>query len=183
MALVMTDEVARRSMPWHAFLALREDRRVEYSEGVAIVNPPPTFAHQEICQRLRDVLKSSLGDHSVVAVATGWVNASINWTRIPDLMVLAKAPAGGDVVTAPPAVAIEVLSTNRRDDLVAKSVEYHREGAEQYWIVDPRDRLIDVYVRSASAWRHALRLSDEQPFAAVSTSIGDVTLRIRDVLD
>ena len=182
MALVATNDVVERPMLWHEFLELSDGERAEYSEGVAIMTPPPTFEHQEICQRLRDALKSSLGADAVVAVATGWVQPNIGWTRIPDLMVLTHAPAGGDVVTSPPAVVIEVLSSNRRDDLVAKSVEYHREGAEQYWVVDPRDRAIDIFVRAAAAWRHVHRLSDDTPSATVSTTVGDVTLRLADIL-
>ena len=182
MALVATVDSVERPMSWDAFLALPGGARAEYSEGVAIVTPPPTFEHQEICQRLREALKSRLGSDTVVAVATGWVRPSISWTRIPDLMVLTHAPAGGDVVTNPPAVVIEVLSSNRRDDLVAKSVEYHREGAEQYWIVDPRDRVIDVFSRAASAWRRIHRLSDNDPTVIVSTRVGDVTLQLAEIL-
>ena len=85
-------------------------------------------------------------------------------------------------MTSPPTVVIEVLASNRRDDLVAKSVEYHREGADQYWIVDPRDRVIDVYSRAASAWRHLHRLSDNAPTAIVSTPVGDVTLQLAEML-
>ena len=182
MALVAPVAVVERPMSWRNFLELPDSKRAEYSEGVAITTPPPTFEHQEICQRIRDALKSDLGADTVVAVATGWVQPGAGWTRIPDLMVLTQAPVGGDVVTSPPAVVIEVLSSNRRDDLVAKSVEYHREGAEQYWIVDPRDRVIDIYARAASAWRHTHRLSDDTPSATISTAVGDVTLRLIDIL-
>ncbi len=182
MALVATVVADQRPMSWGEFLARPDGERAEYSEGVAIMSPPPTFEHQEICQRLRDVLKSCLGTDSVVAVATGWVHASANWARIPDLMVLPSPPAGGDVVTDPPFVVIEVLSSNRRDDLVTKSVEYHREGAGQYWVVDPRERAIDVYAHATSAWRRVHRLTDAAPSATVSTPAGDVTLQLADIL-
>ena len=61
----------------------------------------------------------------------------------PDLIVLADVPPG-DVVTTEPLVVVEVLSSNRSDDLVRKSTEYLAAGAGQYWIVDPRDRVMDV---------------------------------------
>ena len=94
MALVATVESVERPMSWNEFLALPGGYRAEYSEGVAIVTPPSTFEHQEICQRLREALKSRLGTDTVMAVATGWVRPSINRTRIPDLMVLTEAPQG-----------------------------------------------------------------------------------------
>ena len=181
MAIVPAADVNRQPMSWSEFLARPDSDRVEYSEGLAIMNPPPTFAHQEICLRTRDALMAGLGPDAVVAVATGWVNARISWTRIPDLMLLTGAPAGEDIVTSPPIVVVEVLSTNRRDDLVIKWVEYHREGAGQYWIVDPRDRVIDVYTRASTTWRHVTRLSDDAPSAILYTSVGDMTLRITDI--
>ena len=90
--------VPPRPMSWPAFLVLPDGDRVEFSQGHAIVSPPPTFAHQEICQRLRDILRSGLGADTVVAVATGWVDHDAHWTRIPDLMVLSEAPPDGNVV-------------------------------------------------------------------------------------
>ena len=47
------------------------------------------------------------------------------------------APAAGD--------GEERLSTNRRDDLVAKHYRYGKWGAESYWIVDRRDHQVLTY--------------------------------------
>jgi Putative restriction endonuclease len=48
---------AGRPMSWDQYLALPDDVRAEYSDEKVCVSPPP-FAHQEICQRLRDVIKT-----------------------------------------------------------------------------------------------------------------------------
>src|SRR5660398_207488 len=77
-------------------------------------------------------------------------------------MVLTEAPSG-DVVTTAPTVVIEVLSTNRTDDLVRKSTEYLGAGVRQYWIVDPRDRVLDVFELAASGWERIAQLSDDAP--------------------
>src|SRR5664280_3392918 len=45
-------------MSWEQFLEIPDDERAEYVDGKAFVSPPPGFAHQETCQRLRDVLKA-----------------------------------------------------------------------------------------------------------------------------
>jgi hypothetical protein len=67
--------------------------RAEYSDGKAYVTPPPTFAHQEICQRLRDVIKTQLGRSVVVAVGVAWqLPGDRQRLRVPDLMVLADVP-------------------------------------------------------------------------------------------
>lgn len=182
MAVTAPADVPGRPMSWSAFLSLPDSDRVEFAQGRAVVSPPPTFAHQEICQRLRDALRSGLGAGTVVAVATGWVDAAVQWTRIPDLMVLERAPADGDVVTEPPLVVVEVLSSNRRSDLVTKAVEYHREGAGQYWVVDPCDQVIDVFVRAPAAWQPVHRLTSAAPAAEVDVGGRRFTLRLPDIL-
>lgn len=58
------------------------------------------------------------------------------------------APLGGDPddpFIGVPHLVVEVLSSNRRDDLVAKLNRYAAWGAPSYWIVDPRDRIIRTY--------------------------------------
>jgi Uma2 family endonuclease len=172
-----------RPMSWEQFLALPDEARAEYSDGKAYVPPPPTFAHQEVCQRLRDVIKTQLGPSVVVAVGVAWqLPGDRQRLRVPDLMVLADVPPG-DVVTTAPLVVVEVLSSNRSDDLVRKSTEYLAAGVGQYWIVDHRDRVIDVFQHAASGWDLVARLSDDVPTAAVMVpSYGDVQLSLHEVL-
>ncbi len=45
-------------------------------------------------------------------------------------------------MTSTPHLVVEILSSNRRDDLVGKLNRYAQWGAPAYWIVDPRDHVI-----------------------------------------
>jgi Uma2 family endonuclease len=97
-------------------------------------------------------------------------------------MVLTEAPSG-DVVTTAPAVVIEVLSTNQTDDLVRKFTEYLGAGVRQYWIVDPRDRVLDVFELAASGWERIAQLSDDVPTAtATIPSYGAIELSLECIL-
>ena len=76
---------------------------------------------------------------------------------------------------------IEVLSTNRTDDLVRKSTEYLAAGARQYWIVAPRDRVVEVFELSGSGMGAdcPVKLSDDALEATVkvpSYGVIEVTL-------
>jgi Uma2 family endonuclease len=119
----------------------------------------------------------------VVAVGVGWqLPGDRQRLRVPDLMVLADVPPG-DVVTTAPLVVVEVLSTNRSDDLVRKSTEYLAAGVGQYWIVDPSDRVVDVFRHTASGWDLVARLSDDVSAATVPVpSYGAVQLSLHEVL-
>ena len=63
--------------------------------------------------------------------------------RHPDVCVIDKTLWNSDVsaysaLTEPFALAVEVASTNWRDDYIDKLDEYRRVGIREYWIVDDR---------------------------------------------
>ena len=59
-------------MTWREFLDLPDDLRAEYVDGKALVHPPPSYTHQTICLRLRDLLFGRLGTQAIIAFAVGW---------------------------------------------------------------------------------------------------------------
>ena len=171
-----------RRMTYEQFWELPDDLRAEYVDGEAIVNPPPSFRHQEICARLHRLLTGQLSAGAVVALAVGWQLVEKRRLRIPDVVVLESRPSG-DIVIEPPLVAVEVLSTNRSNDLVRKATEYLDAGAGQYWIVDPRERVIDVFVRGEGGWDQVARIDANAPTASVAVDpFGHVTLSLDDLL-
>jgi len=155
-----------RPMSWEQYWELPDELRAEYVDGLVYVNPPATFRHQELCQRLRDVATAAFGDRCLVAVAVGWrLPTQRRILRIPDLMLLTAKPEG-DVVTGPVPVAVEVLSTKRAYDLVLKAGEYLEAGAGQYWVADPADRSFAAFGRDGAEWAKIAELDDETPSAS-----------------
>jgi Uma2 family endonuclease len=172
---------SRQRMTWEQYWELPEDLHAEFSDGEVLVNPAPSFRHQEICGRLVAVLSHDLPD-AVVVQSVGWMLIDRRRLRIPDVVVLSGRPVGG-VVTAPPLVAVEVLSTNRRVDLVRKATEYLDAGAGQYWIVDPRDGGLDVFGAGEGGWDTLASLSDTSPTATIEVQpFGQVRLALADIL-
>jgi Uma2 family endonuclease len=99
-------------MSWEQFLDFPNDDRAEYADGKTFVGPPPSFGHQEVRQRLRDLPKAQLGSAAIVGV--GW--------RLPGER---------------PRLRIAEACDGAR--------HYRAAGVRQYWIVDPRDRVLDVF--------------------------------------
>ena len=96
----------------------------------------------------------------------------VGWRRerVPEL------PRGVPVVVRPDWVC-EILSTNRRNDLVKKKRVYHRHQVPHYWIIDPAEETLSVYRWSADGYVEILaaergeRVAAE-PFEAISLEIG-----------
>lgn len=183
MTVVAAVVVPGRRASYAQYLDLPDDLRANYVNGEVLMDPPPSYAHQRICQRLRDLLVATV-PRDLIAVAVGWqLSDDPPHVRIPDVAVLASEPAGS-LITEPPLVAVEVLSTNRTDDLVRKSTEYLRAGVGQYWIIDPRDEVLDVLAGTPAGWESLVRLTRGAPTGSVAIAgFGVVQLSLGDLLD
>jgi Uma2 family endonuclease len=90
---------------------------------------------------------------------------------IPDLVVatnerLSTALAGGRLRAAPE-IVIEILSpgaSNERRDRHVKRSLYAARGADEYWIVDPENRCVELHRRNHAGellFEKTLRQNDE----------------------
>lgn len=178
----VTAPVLGKRASYADYLALADGLRAEYVDGEVLVNPPPSYLHQMICLRLRDLLLAGLPG-ALVVVAAGWQMAADSpQVRIPGVAVLAAEPQGA-LISEAPLVVIEVLSTSRHDDLVRKSGEYLGAGVGQYWVLDPRDQVFDIFGHADHKWALLAHLTRENPTAAVRVAhLGSVTVSLGDIL-
>jgi len=134
------EEIVRVPMPWEDYL-LTDDGPYEYYGGHCVVSPPASMRHAGIARRLDHAVTASLPAGLTLTRDAGWSPPDVRELLSPDLMV---HPPAEDLLwlEEPPALVVEILSSNRRDDLVAKVQRYAAWGAPDYWIVDPRDRVI-----------------------------------------
>lgn len=135
-----------RSLTWEEYQSLPEDPRAEYIDGHLVASPSPSEQHQFIALELVWLIRAALPVTHRVNTAWAWRPGRDEF--IPDVMVYDAdtASAGtGARFTGTPELVVEVLSSNRGDDLVWKSAKYAAAGLPRYWIVDPRDQLITAY--------------------------------------
>ena len=134
--------VSRQRLTWDEYVNLGEHVRAEYIDGCAVVTPSPTREHQAACARLIRVLEADLPVGHEVIGAWSWKPDENEF--IPDVMV---HPTTAENVrfTGTPALVVEVLSTNRGDDLVLKLHRYAQAGLAHYWILDPSNRVLLAY--------------------------------------
>ena len=154
----------RRRMSYEDYQALPATARAEWVDGEVVMNPSPSYKHQQAARRVANLLEQSLRELTVVEAVTVVMGAR---ERIPDVTVITSPPEGAHVTELPLAV-VEVLSPgNRNEDTVVKSPEYLTAGVSQYWLVDPIGRVVEVFENAGTYWRALVRLDDGHPTGAV----------------
>jgi len=126
------------------------NRHIELSEGELIMPPHPTRSHQKAVEELFVRLRTFVQDNELgeVHIAPLPVRLWPGKIREPDVFFVAREHSNriGEQFFGVPNLVIEVTSSStRRTDRVEKLVEYAQAGVEEYWIVDPEDRTIEVF--------------------------------------
>ncbi|MSP63195.1 MAG: Uma2 family endonuclease [Myxococcales bacterium] len=71
----------------------------------------------------------------------------------------------------------EILSTNKRNDLIRKMRVYHQHAVPHYWIVDPERELLTVHRHHPDGYLHVLAAERgervrAEPFEAIELPVG-----------
>jgi Uma2 family endonuclease len=130
--------------------------RYEIIDGELYVSTAPHWGHQRASYVLASSLfnwseASQLGD----AMPTPGLVFPGDQNVIPDLVWISKARLSGGLddaghLTVAPELVVEVLSpgpANEFRDRAVKLSLYSKLGVDEYWIVDWRARLVEVYRR------------------------------------
>jgi Uma2 family endonuclease len=135
-----------------------DGNRYELIDGELHVSSAPGFIHQTVLTRIVLAVGNYLAEHpiGVVVPGVGVIFDEYNGV-IPDLVIasnerIRKALAGGRFRKAPE-VAIEILSpgtSNQRRDRHVKLALYAARGVDEYWIVDPENRSVEIHRRDAA---------------------------------
>lgn len=143
------------------FDELPEDGRWEVSSGRAVLMPFSAPWHQGLSDDIVSSLRRQILDPQrgwVVSAGTVFLpvppgTRSEIQSRIPDIVVSRQRRPKGWPVGSPPEFVIEILSTRRGNvERTEKIDDYARAGIEEYWIVNPIDRDVEIYALSAGEY-------------------------------
>ncbi len=137
------------------FDCLPEEGLWEVVAGRAMLVPASTYQHQKLTTALLIAF-----DRGLKAIRCGRVVPTVNvfipvdpgafnqvQNRIPDLVVSKHEPHENFEAGRPPDLVIEILSTRRGNvERTEKLDDYARAGIGEYWIVNPFDRAVEVYL-------------------------------------
>ena len=144
------------------YMALPDERRVEIIDGYIYDMASPTPLHQILVGALYSLFDECAAGHGyncAVFMAPSDVRlGNDNRTVVqPDVYVVCRKEAESQpsgklktdkygLLLASPDLVIEVLSPSTRSrDMILKYSKYHSSGVKEYWIVDPKNRIVITY--------------------------------------
>jgi Uma2 family endonuclease len=144
-------------------VAEHDTLRVEYLNGDIVMTPARSPHHQIIVTNLllllgHHAMQKGLG--LVLPAPLDVVLAKEAQIAQPDLIFIAKARAPKLVtraaITGAPDLVLEIISpSTARADRKIKPQVYAKHGVAEFWLVDPEDQSVEVFVLDGDTYRVA----------------------------
>lgn len=146
-----------------------DGNRYEILEGELAVTPAPTPPHQNASVNLTRILSQHIKANDLGKLYHAPIYLMLESTSVlqPDLLFVAKTRR--NIITArgiegAPDLVIEILSpTTTRNDRVNKAQIYARHKVPAYWIVDPEQETLEIYLLDADSYRLFAILQGDEP--------------------
>ena len=153
------------------YFALPDEQRVELIDGVFYDMAAPTGIHQvlggELHALFREYIRKNKGNCvPIVSPIDVQLDCDDKTMVQPDVLILCdrkKLVKKGGIYGAPDFI-VEVLSpSTKRKDMIKKNQKYMDAGVKEYWMVDPDEKRIMVYLYEDPDVVHMYTFDDEVP--------------------
>lgn len=152
--------------------ALRDEgagdgHRYELIDGVLVVTPSPSYAHQEVSSRFSTLLVQVCPADLVVLYAPFDIALGDDTVMQPDLLVARRADFTDRDLPTAPLLAVEILSpSTRRFDLTLKRSRFEAAGVASYWVIDPVALTLSAWDLVDGRYVERADVSGEQTYSA-----------------
>ena len=161
-------------LTYEDYVLLPNDRnRYEILEGELTATPAPSTKHQSVSANLFKLLSRHIDNRNLGKLLYAPIDLILASTSVlqPDLVFVAKDRQRiitDKAIEGVPDLVIEILSpSTSRTDRVTKAQIYARHSVPAYWIVDPDEELIEIYLLDVDGYRLATTLQGAVPRVAL----------------
>lgn len=142
--------IPRVRISYQDYLQLPEDQRYEVLEGDLRMVPAPGPFHQRVVAKMERMLSAFAEPGGLGLVYFAPIDVILDEHTVvqPDILLVVTerlSIIGHDGVQGAPDLVVEVFSpgTAHRDRGVKRRL-YGRYGVQEYWLVDPQERTVEV---------------------------------------
>lgn len=160
---------------YERYLQLDDDERYEIIGGELLVTPAPGTTHQRAVAELNFQIASFVRSRAIGEVFFAPTDVVLSESDVvqPDIVFISNERSAivmHRAIEGAPDLAVEIVSPSSvRRDRHRKMPLYERSGIREFWIVDPANRTIEVFVLEAGKY-------DLKSFAAGTGAVSSSVL-------
>ena len=154
---------------YEMYAALPDDGHLyEVVQGVLMMSPDPEIAHQGIIQRISRYLDEQIFSTNRGLVFTGPADVVLASQKVvqPDVLILLENHLDRlkeKRIEGAPDLVVEVISpASLTYDRLVKHNLYEQGGIPEYWLVNPKEQSIEVFVLEMDRYRSLGSFRNEQ---------------------
>lgn len=151
----MSSVIARKKYKYEDYRKLPEGSPYQLIGGELVMVPSPTPFHQAVSRNLAFAIFQHVHEKGMGRVYYAPIDVYLGEeeTYQPDIVFISNERLniiGREKIEGTPDLVIEILSpATAYYDIRRKYRKYEEQGVREYWIVDPEERCIEVYVNEA----------------------------------
>ncbi|MHA1522334.1 MAG: Uma2 family endonuclease [Promethearchaeota archaeon] len=159
---------------------------LELINGEIFLIPSPSVLHQEISAKIEFLFRKFLSKHPIGKLFDAPIDVVLSEENviIPDLVYIKNSNRGiikEKNIAGVPDLIIEVLSSNRNHDLIYKKNLYEKCCIGEYWIVDPVNNEITIFIYDQFKKEYKKGCSLIQYQSLKSVILENIEITIKDV--
>ncbi len=167
------------------YLKLTDDKRYEVINGRLEEMPSPTTEHQRILGKFYKIMDDFVEKAKLGEVLISPVDVVLSESTViqPDILFVSKERLGivKDRIFGPPDLAVEIVSPGSYvKDRYEKFRLYEKYGVREYWIVLPREKVIEVWCLKGGKYvLHSLAVEEGEVESCV---LNGLKVKVEEVL-
>lgn len=136
-------------------LPYQEERKEELIGGKIVMMSPASSGHTYAADGILSIFRHYLRGKKCIPFGDGLlVHLTDQDKFVPDAMIVCdRSKIGRNGIYGPPDLVVEVLSpSTAKNDKGYKKDVYEKSGVPEYWIVNPSEKSIEVYLLENSRY-------------------------------
>jgi Uma2 family endonuclease len=157
-----------KPLTYKDYEALPEGAPYQLIDGELIMTPAPTPLHQNIIGNIYQSLRYFVESQKLGRVFLSPIDVKLTDVDVfqPDLVFIRKEHVANirrDKLNVVPDLVVEVLSpSNAFYDLTHKKTIYAESGVEEYWVIDPKNETVEIFLRDGDRYRSEDFFKDQE---------------------